>query len=65
MGEPNRNRAIESVARRVVPSGASSDFDGAPTEFYGKDVFNAFAIRKFLSRGAAEKLLATIRKEQN
>jgi len=60
MGELNRSRAIESVASRIVPSGASSEFDGAPTEYYGKDVFNAFAIRKFLSRGAAEKLLATI-----
>ena len=60
MSFSNRNKAINSIANRPVPTGATPDANSAPIDFYGKDVFNAAAIRKYLSRGAAEKLLATI-----
>lgn len=60
MNASNRNRAIDSVAQRTVQPDATPDVGSAPVDYYGKDVFSASAIRKYLSRGAAEKLLATI-----
>ncbi len=60
MNVSNRNRAINSVAQRIVQADAAPDGNCAPIDYYAKDVFNASAIRKYLSRGAAEKLLATI-----
>ena len=56
----NRHRALETISNRVVPTGESPETGVAPIDYFGKDVFNAAAIRKYLSRGAAEKLLATI-----
>ena len=60
MSDSVRRHAIDSIAQRVVKTSAAPDENEAPVDYYGKDVFNAAAIRKFLSRGAAEKLLATI-----
>ena len=60
MSDSVRRHAIDSIAQRVVKTSAAPDANEAPVDYYGKDVFNAAAIRKFLSRGAAEKLLATI-----
>ena len=60
MSVTNRNHAIESASHHIVPSGPLPNDGTAPIDYYGKDVFNASAIRKYLSRGAAEKLLATI-----
>lgn len=60
MSVSDRNRAIESIAQRVVQLGMAPDAEGAPTDYYAKDVFNMAAIRKYLSRGTAAKLLATI-----
>lgn len=60
MSVSNRNHAIDSIAQRPVQLGVAPDAKGSPVEYYGKDVFNAAAIRKYMSRGAAQKLLATI-----
>ena len=60
MNANHRKRALESLARRVELPDAPPTNGSAPLDYYGKDVFNAAAIRKYLSRGAAEKLLATI-----
>ncbi|MDO5309533.1 MAG: glutamine synthetase III [Planctomycetia bacterium] len=61
MSVTNRNHAIEAISKRTELSGKHDlDENAAPIDYYGKDVFNAGAIRKYLSRGAAEKLLATI-----
>ena len=60
MSDSVRRHAIDSIAQRVVKTSAAPDANEAPVDYYGKDVFNAAAIRKFLSRGAAEKLLAMI-----
>lgn len=60
MSFSNRNRAIESIAQRPVQLGTAPDANGSPVDYYGKDVFNAVAIRKYMSRGASQKLLATI-----
>ncbi len=60
MSANRRERALEALARRVDLHDAPPTNASAPLDYYGKDVFNAAAIRKYLSRGAAEKLLATI-----
>ncbi|MBR4832903.1 MAG: glutamine synthetase III [Thermoguttaceae bacterium] len=60
MSANRRERALEALARRVDLPDAPPTNASAPLDYYGKDVFNAAAIRKYLSRGAAEKLLATI-----
>ena len=60
MSATNRNKAIEAAAQHFVHVKNIPDDGIAPIDYYGKDVFNASAIRKYLSRGAAEKLLATI-----
>ena len=60
MSANHRKRALEALARRVDLSDAPPTNGSAPLDYYGKDVFNAAVIRKYLSHGAAEKLLATI-----
>ena len=60
MSATNRNKAIEAAAQHFIHVNNIPDDGNAPIDYYGKDVFNASAIRKYLSRGAAEKLLATI-----
>ncbi|MGI6401172.1 MAG: glutamine synthetase III [Thermoguttaceae bacterium] len=60
MSVTNRNRAIKSASLHSVPQGLVPNDGDAPIDYYAKDVFNAAAIRKYLSRGASEKLLATI-----
>ena len=60
MTTTNRTIALESISKRIVPPNDAPHDGAAPIDYYGKDVFNASAIRKYLSRGAAEKLLATI-----
>ncbi len=60
MSVTNRDRAIDSIVGRVAQPNEAPTNGGAPLDYYGADVFNAAAIRKYLSRGAAEKLLATI-----
>ena len=60
MTTTNRATALEAISKRIVPTNDAPHDGDAPIDYYGKDVFNASAIRKYLSRGAAEKLLATI-----
>ncbi len=60
MSATNRRQAIESASQHITPPGSLPNDGKAPIDYYGKDVFNASAIRKYLSRGASEKLLATI-----
>ena len=60
MSVTNRHHAIDSASQHTVENSARPNDGTAPIDYYGKDVFNAGAIRKYLSRGAAEKLLATI-----
>ena len=58
MSSNNRIYAINTIASRPVPGpcpAASTDI-----AFYGEDVFNAAAIRQYLPKRTAEKLLSTI-----
>ena len=58
MSSNNRIYAINTIASRPVPGpcpAASTDI-----AFYGEDVFNAAAIRQYLPKSTAEKLLSTI-----
>ena len=58
----NRVRAIEKIAAHKEDySGIGTSF---PPEEYGKYVFNEKQIKKYLPRGSAEKLLATIRERK-
>ena len=60
MDVSNRNRAIDSISQRVLQFSTMPETESCPTDYYGEDVFNESAIRKYLARGTAEKLLATI-----
>ena len=58
MSSNNRIYAIDTIASRPVPGpcpAASADIAS-----YGEDVFNAAAIRQYLPKRTAEKLLSTI-----
>ena len=58
MSSNNRIYAINTIASRPLPGpcpAASTDI-----AFYGEDVFNAAAIRQYLPKRTAEKLLSTI-----
>jgi len=58
MNSNNRVKAINTIASKVVehlPVCAP-----AKTDFYGEDVFNTAAMRQYLPKAAAGKLLATI-----
>ena len=58
MSSNNRTSAINTIASRPVPGPCpAADADIA---FYGEDVFNAAAIRQYLPKSTAEKLLSTI-----
>ena len=58
MSSSNRIYAINSVASRPVPGPAPAG--KVDISFYGEDVFNAVAIRQYLPRECARKLLSTI-----
>ena len=58
MSSSNRIYAINSVASRPVPGPAPAE--KVDISFYGEDVFNAVAIRQYLPRECARKLLSTI-----
>ena len=61
MSSSNRIYAINSVASRPVPGPAPAG--KVDISFYGEDVFNAVAIRQYLPRECARKLLLTITEE--
>ena len=58
MSSNNRIYAINTVASRPVPGPAPAK--NVDISFYGEDVFNGDAIRQYLSKDTAEKLLLTI-----
>ena len=58
MSNNNRIYAINTVASRPVPEPAPSR--SVDISFYGEDVFNGEAIRQYLPKETAEKLLLTI-----
>ena len=58
MSSNNRIYAINTIASRPVPGPCPAA--GADIAFYGEDVFNAAAIRQYLPKRTAEKLLSTI-----
>ena len=58
MSSNNRIYAINTVASRPVPGPAPAK--SADISFYGEDVFNCQAIRQYLPKENAEKLLKTI-----
>ncbi|MDD5599396.1 MAG: glutamine synthetase III, partial [Victivallaceae bacterium] len=58
MSTNNRAKAITTIAAKSIS--CSSSTSPAKTDFYGKDVFNTAAMRKYLPKEAAEKLLAII-----
>ena len=58
MSNCNRNHAIHAIAARV-PAAPSPAAPATP-EGYGADVFNESAMREYLPKDVAEKLLATV-----
>ena len=58
MSSNNRIYAINTVASRPVPGPAPAR--KTDISFYGEDVFNAAAIRQYLPKACAGKLLSTI-----
>ena len=58
MSNCKRNHAIQSVAARPVEAPAPSVPVNA--DDFGIDVFNETAMRKYLPKDVAEKLLATV-----
>ncbi|MBQ7696408.1 MAG: glutamine synthetase III [Lentisphaeria bacterium] len=58
MSSNNRIYAINTIASRPVPGPCPAA--GADIASYGEDVFNAAAIRQYLPKRTAEKLLSTI-----
>ena len=54
----NRAKAITAIASKSVEH--NPVIAPAKTDFYGEDVFNTAAMRAYLPKDAAEKLLATI-----
>ena len=58
MSNNNRIYAINTVASRPVPDPAPAR--SVDISFYGEDVFNGDAIRQYLPKETAEKLLLTI-----
>ena len=58
MSSNNRIHAINTIASRPVPGPAPAK--NVDISFYGEDVFNGDAIRQYLPKDTAEKLLLTI-----
>ena len=58
MSNCNRNHAIHAIAARV-PAAPSPAAPASP-DGYGADVFNEAAMREYLPKDVAEKLLATV-----
>ena len=58
MSNINRIKAITSIASRPVLGPGEPSL--ATIDFYGADVFNAAAMRQYLPKAIAEKLLSTI-----
>ena len=58
MSNCNRNHAIHAIAARV-PAAPAPAAPASP-EGYGADVFNEAAMRRYLPKDVAEKLLATV-----
>ncbi|MDO4550282.1 MAG: glutamine synthetase III [Planctomycetia bacterium] len=58
MSNCNRIHAINAVAGRQTP--ACQKAESASLDHFGEDVFNVTAIRKYLPKTVAKKLLATI-----
>ena len=58
MNNANRQYAINTIARTVVPGSISA----APTgvDYYGEDVFSIPVMRQFMPAASADKLFATI-----
>lgn len=62
MSNFNRNKAVDSVADLVTTPSAPAT--PASLEFFGEDVFNADAMRRYLPKAVCEKLLATIKNSE-
>ncbi|MFA7184876.1 MAG: glutamine synthetase III [Victivallales bacterium] len=58
MSTNNRAKAITTIAAKSIS--CSSSASPAKNDFYGKDVFNTAAMRKYLPKEVAEKLLSII-----